>query len=118
MSKSKKSQPTIKLMTICYEVFGSARIDYFIESNEKKAHKFMFDLGRAKEFNHNAVGFCWNKSDGWPIVWLKYKRADIVSHEMIHALSWMLDGIGVELKNLDEEILAYLLDYGVKQILK
>lgn len=112
-----KKKKELKLYSVEYPLFGSARIDYFIEPNEKLAAEFFYNHGRQKPFPNDTYGFCWNRPNDWPIVWMKNKRADIVSHEMIHAVVWILDGIGVSFSEINEEIFAYMVDYAVNKII-
>ena len=107
---------TIKLKVIDYKTIDS-KVKYFIESDKQKVHEFL----KTKGFNHvidgKGVTIC--KKDKNPIIWLATKRPDIVAHEMIHAIIHLFKEIGHDTIGYDnEELFAYFVDYGIREILR
>lgn len=94
-----------------------AFIHYFIEHDHKKAQKFLLDKGYDCEISGSGLSIC--KKDKDPIVWIRSKKAHIVAHEMIHAVSHMFDNLGISRMTADnEELFAYYIDYAIEQIMK
>lgn len=50
------------------------------------------------------------------LIWTKYKKANIICHELMHAVSYGLRHKGLPLSDESEEAYCYLLDFLVRKL--
>lgn len=117
MKKNKKEPKGLKLEFVEYSPIEGF-IWYFVEPDRDKAEDF-FKEKYEKDYELTGNGLCMNREGKDPVVWMKSRRADIVAHEMIHAVLHLFSLMGIERVNDDnDEMFAYFVDYAVKTVMR
>jgi hypothetical protein len=92
---------------------------YLIEPDKKKAIK-IFDNYKHGDKNLTGTEACTFLLDGQsPLIWIKSKK-DIcsIAHEAVHAANGILANLGIRAEYGNDEILAYLVEHIIKEIIK
>jgi len=72
---------------------------------------------------HNPGGLTLYKAGQCPIVWLPRRPVTarehgFLAHEMLHAIGYLVQHIGIELNDATEEVFCYSLGHGVEEALR
>jgi hypothetical protein len=52
------------------------------------------------------------------VLWIDRPSIAMMAHEVIHGMTWLLDSRGIEVSRSNDEVLAYMVEYVMKQMSK